>query len=137
MRRSWIVVLTLTPLWTAGLLWPTHPLASAQEAVKHSQVAAVRDGASNRDLPTDPTLHYVSHELCGIGLGGYCPGRYRACVRAGRPQAECQARLARCEECNHAMLNCRQKVGHQAGYTCAQCRKALDQCRAQLSAPSK
>jgi hypothetical protein len=35
------------------------------------------------------------------------------------------------------MLACREKVGHQAGYTCTKCRKALDTYRARLSVPEK
>jgi hypothetical protein len=138
MRIFWIVVLISAMLTTmAGLLSPASQLASAEEAVNQSRVALILDGALNRGLPANPNLQYMSHNLCGIGLGGYCPGRYRSCLRAGRPKAECEAWVERCDACNQAMADCRQKVGHQAGYTCDKCRQALDKCRANLSAPVK
>jgi hypothetical protein len=78
----------------------------------------------------NPAVQHVSDNLCGVGLGGYCPRGYRGCIRAGRPKTECEARLAQCDSCNRAMVQCRQKVGHLPGYTCVKCRKALDRCRA-------
>jgi hypothetical protein len=137
MRNAWIVVLMAAVLTTAGLLAPASRLASAQETTDRSHMALVLDRALDRGLPANPAPQYVSHELCGIGLGGYCPGRYRSCIRSGRPRAECQARLERCEACNQAMVACRQKVGHAPGYTCVRCRAALDKCRAGLAVPEK
>jgi hypothetical protein len=137
MRNFWIVAFISVTLTTAGVPSPTIQLASAQEAAEQSQAASLIDRALNGGLVGNPTVQYASQELCGIGLGGYCPRGYRGCIRAGRPKAECEARLARCDACNQAMVDCRQKVGHQAGYTCAECRQALDKCRASLSAPVK
>jgi hypothetical protein len=123
-------VVFLSMLLVAGLTLATSRLATAEEIVT-LRTTLVFDGALDRDLSSDnPAVQYVSHNLCGIGLGGYCPRGYRGCIRAGRPKAECEDRLEQCEACNQAMVQCRQKVGHQSGYTCAKCRKALDQCRA-------
>lgn len=133
MRNFWLVIVISATLATAGAL----SSASAQDAVERSRVVLIPDGASDRAQPADPSRRYVTHNLCGIGLGGYCPGRYRSCIRAGRPRAECETWVARCDACNQAMLECRQKVGHQPGSTCPPCRKALDKCRASLSAPVK
>jgi len=137
MRNCCILVLLSAALATVLLPSSRTQLASAQEIVKQSQLVAALDGTMNESPRLKPAPQFATHELCGIGLGGYCPGGYRACLRAGRPKAECEARNARCEACNQEMLECRQKVGHQPGYTCPQCRKALDRCRAGLSAPTK
>jgi hypothetical protein len=127
--RNLRLVAGLFVLIAAGLMLATGPLANAQEGI--TKVAAVTFGAPpNHDLPGDDAAQYVSHNLCGVDLGGYCPRGYRGCIRAGRPRAECEARLAHCESCNQAMVRCRNKVGHQPGLTCAKCRKALDHCRA-------
>ena len=125
-----LVVVFLSMLVVAGLMLATSRLATA-EGIVTLRTALTFDGALDRDLSRDnPAVQYVSHNLCGIGLGGYCPRGYRGCIRAGRPKAECEDRLEQCEACNQAMVQCRQKVGHQPGYSCAKCRKALDQCRA-------
>jgi|SRR6516225_4598069 len=87
--------------------------------------------------PASPIIQRVATNLCGIGLGGYCPGGYRACLRSGTPKAECDLILARCDECNQAMVDCREKVGVEPGYTCAKCRKALYRCRARMSVVPK
>jgi DNA-binding helix-hairpin-helix protein with protein kinase domain len=137
MRNFWLVLLISATLATAGLLSSASRSTSAEDAVDRSQVALILDGVPDRSPPAKPPLYYVKHDLCGIGLGGYCPGRYRSCIRAGRPKAECEAWVARCDACNQAMLECRQKVGHQPGYSCVKCRKKLDKCRASLSAPVK
>ncbi len=137
MRNFWIVVLLSAMLTAAGLLSPASQSASAQEAVNRTRVALILDGALNRDLPANPPLEYVSHNRCGVSLGGWCPGRVRSCIRAGRPAAECEAWGERCSACNQAMVDCREKVGHQAGYTCTKCRQALDKCRAGLSVSGK
>src|ERR1700730_3626331 len=137
MRNFWIVVLVSAMLTTAGLLSPPSRLATAQEAVDQSRVALIFDGALNRDLPANPLLQHVSHDRCGIGLGGWCPRLVRACLRAGRPDAACEAYGDRCEACNQAMVACRQKVGHRPGYTCDKCRAALTKCRDNLSPPLK
>ena len=145
MKNLWIVVLMSAMLTGAGQLSVASRSAGAQEIAQEitqatsdrSQVALIVGGALDRALPANPMLQYVNHELCGITLGGYCPGRYRSCIRAGRPKAHCEAWVARCDACNHAMLDCRQNVGHQPGYACTECRQALDKCRANLSAPVK
>jgi hypothetical protein len=121
-----LLVVFLSMLLVAGLILATSRLATAEAL----WTTLIFDGALDRDLSRDPAVQYVSHNLCGIGLGGYCPRGYRGCIRAGRPKAECEDRLEQCEACNQAMVQCRQKVGHQPGYSCAKCRKALDQCRA-------
>ncbi|HKA81346.1 MAG TPA: hypothetical protein VKD43_15000 [Xanthobacteraceae bacterium] len=136
MRHSWILLLLSALLAVGSLTSPSRP-AGAQDTGDPSRVSLLVDGASDRSAPINQQRYYVKHDLCGIGLGGYCPGRYRSCIRAGRPKAECEARVARCDACNQAMLECRQKVGHQPGYNCPQCRKDLDKCRASLSAPVK
>jgi hypothetical protein len=136
MRIFWVLLLLSSMLATNSLMSQNQP-ANAQDAVDRSQVALILDGVTDRSPPAKPPLYYVKHDLCGIGLGGYCPGRYRSCIRAGRPKAECEAWVERCDACNQAMLECRQKVGHQPGYSCVKCRKALDKCRASLSAPMK
>jgi hypothetical protein len=105
-------------------------LASAEETINEPRMALIFD--KNPDL-TASTIQYVASNLCGISLGGYCPGGYRACLRSGTPQAECNAILVRCNACNDHMLHCREKVGHEPGYTCAKCRKALFRCRAHMS----
>ena len=135
MRNFWTVLVLSAALMAAGALSPTIRQAGAQEEVKQAQVASLI--VLNGGQVGNPAVQYVSHELCGIGLGGYCPRGYRGCIRSGQPKAECEARLARCDDCNQEMVDCRQKVGHQAGYTCAKCRKALDKCRADLSVPMK
>jgi hypothetical protein len=78
-----------------------------------------------------PIAQPENHELCGIGLGGRCPRRYRSCRRA-QPEAVCEERNVRCENCTQAMFECRQQVGHVAGVTCEQCREEFDRCEAAL-----
>ena len=134
MRTFRIVILLAPLLASAALVLPTSREGSAQEA-EEAQLALVVDGSLRADRGDDPLLQLASHNLCGVTLGGYCPGRYRSCLRAGRPRAECDAFVARCNACNEAMLHCRQKVGHVPGFTCSKCRRALDRCRARLSAP--
>jgi len=125
-----LLVVFLSMLLVAGLTLATSRLATA-EGIVTLRTTLIFDGALDRDRSRDnPAVQYVSHDLCGISLGGYCPRGYRGCIRAGRPKAECEDRLEQCEACNQAMVQCRQKVGHQPGYSCAKCRKALDQCRA-------
>jgi len=135
--KNFCILLLLSAVLAIGSLTSPSRLAGAQEAVDQSRVALLLDGAPDRGVPAKPARQYAKHDLCGVGLGGYCPGRYRSCIRAGRPKAECEAWVARCDACNQAMLECRQKVGQQPGYTCAACRKDLDKCRAGLSAPVK
>ncbi len=135
MRKIWIVVMMSVMLTAAGLVSPANERAGAQEGA--TRLALMLDGTLERSLPANPLIQQVTHESCGVTLGGYCPGRYRSCIRAGRPQAECQARYDRCESCQHRMLECRQKVGHVAGYTCPKCLAALSKCRAGLALPAK
>lgn len=131
MKNTRSLILFLSILLLCELMIAESRLANAGEGITTLRTALTFDGALNRDLSRDnPAAWYVSHNLCGVDLGGYCPRGYRGCIRAGRPKSECEARLAQCESCNQAMVQCRQKVGHQPGYSCAKCRKALDQCRA-------
>jgi hypothetical protein len=131
MKNTRSLILFLSILLLCALMIAESRLANAGEGITTLRTALTFDGALNRDLSRDnPAAWYVSHNLCGVDLGGYCPRGYRGCIRAGRPKPECEARLAQCESCNQAMVQCRQKVGHQPGYSCAKCRKALDQCRA-------
>ena len=136
MRKCWFA-LVFAVICSADLLSPAQRFATAQEMVKHSNIALAMESTLDRGFARNSSVEFATHDLCGIGLGGYCPGRYRSCIRAGTPQAQCQVRLERCNACNHAMHDCRQQVGHQPGYTCAQCRQALDKCRAGISAPIK
>jgi hypothetical protein len=135
MRSFWIILAILAA--TTTLLLPASRPAHAEEAVNPAQIALLLDGHLKNALSANSTIERVTHNLCGIGLGGYCPGRYRSCIRAGRPQAECDAWVARCDACNEAMLHCRQRVGHLPGFTCTKCRRALDRCRAELSITPK
>jgi hypothetical protein len=105
--------------------------ASAGETIDEPRMALIF--SNNPELTANPAIQHVAGNLCGITLGGYCPGGYRACLRSGTPQAECNRILARCNACNDAMLHCREKVGHVPGYTCVKCRKALFRCRAHMS----
>ena len=132
-----LCVVGLMSAFLVMLLSPAGQLASAEERFSQSRMALIFDGALNRDLPTSPIIQRVATNLCGIGLGGYCPGGYRACLRSGTPKAECDLILARCDECNQAMVDCREKVGVEPGYTCAKCRKALYRCRARMSVVTK
>ena len=125
MRTIWIVLLSAL-LTTVGLLLPASRLANAQATADQGQVALLLDGSLNRAVPASPALQLVSHERCGVQLGGWCPGRVRSCLRSGEPAAKCELWGNRCEACNETMLACREKVGHQAGYTCTKCRKAMD-----------
>jgi hypothetical protein len=105
--RSLVVFLSM--LLVAGLILATSRLATA-EGIVNLRTTLIFDGALDRDLSRDnPAVQYVSHNLCGISLGGYCPRGYRGCIRAGRPKAECEDRLEQCEACNQAMVQCRQK----------------------------
>jgi hypothetical protein len=132
-----LCVVGLMSAFLVMLLSPTGQLASAEERFNQSRMALIFDSTLNRDLPTGPIIQRVASNLCGIGLGGYCPGGYRACLRSGTPKAECDLILARCDECNQAMVDCREKVGVEPGYTCAKCRKALYRCRARMSVVPK
>ena len=135
MRRMWFTVLMMGMLTAAGLISSASERANAQQAASPVQLALMLDGTLNRSLP--PLAEQATHNLCGIGLGGFCPGRVRSCIRSGRPKAECEAWGDACSACNHAMVECRQKVGHVAGATCGPCRAALSKCRAALSVPAK
>ncbi len=129
MRKFCFVVLSAL-VTVVGVLSLAGQAARGEEQLKATQVATLIDRLLDRDVPAMQSFQHVTHDLCGVTLGGYCPGRYRSCLRAGRPPAVCQARLEQCETCNHNMLDCRRQVGHQPGYTCVKCRKALDKCRA-------
>jgi hypothetical protein len=67
---------------------------------------------------------------------GHAGNEFQLVTTPNRPASSalpCRRRCSpasQCESCNQAMVQCRQKVGHQPGYSCAKCRKALDQCRA-------
>lgn len=128
MRTYWITAVMSVLLTAACLVWSASEPTGAQEA--SSQLALTLDGTLDRSLPDNRNVQRVMHELCGVTLGGYCPGRYRACVRSGRPKAECEVWADRCAACNTAMAECRQKVGHEAGFSCPDCKAALDKCRA-------
>ena len=132
-----LCIIGLVSAMLVVLVSPAGQLAAAEETVNQSRMALIFDSVKNRDLTASPTIQYVATNLCGIGLGGFCPGGYRACLRSGTPQGECDAILARCNACNDAMADCREKVGHEPGYTCAKCRKALFRCRARMSVPAK
>ena len=132
-----LCVVGLMSVFLVMLLSPAGQLASAEERFSQSRMALILDSTLNRDLPTSRIIQRVATNLCGIGLGGYCPGGYRACLRSGTPKAECDLILARCDECNQAMVDCREKVGVEPGYTCAKCRKALYRCRADMSVVPK
>jgi hypothetical protein len=109
-RGPWIVALTAALLAAAALVSTGNQSARAQ---------------------VTPIAQPESHELCGIGLGGRCPRRYRSCRRT-QPKEVCDERNARCEACAQAMFDCRQQVGHVDGVTCEQCREAFDRCEAAL-----
>jgi hypothetical protein len=128
-----LCVVGLMSAFLVMLLPPAGQLASAEERFNQSPIALIFDSTLNRDLPAGPIIQRVASNLCGISLGGYCPEGYRACLRSGTPKAECDLILARCDECNQAMVDCREKVGVEPGYTCAKCRKALNRCRARMS----
>jgi hypothetical protein len=132
-----LCVVGLMSAFLVMLLSPIGQLASAEERFNQSRMALIFDSTLNSGLPTGPIVQRVASNLCGIGLGGYCPGGYRACLRSGTPKAECDLILARCDECNQAMVDCREKVGVEPGYTCAKCRKALYRCRARMSVVPK
>jgi len=129
-----LCVIRLMSAFLVMLLSSAVQLASAEERLNQSRMALTFDSTLNRNLPI---IQRVATNLCGIGLGGYCPGGYRACLRSGTPKAECDLILARCDECNQAMVDCREKVGVEPGYTCAKCRKALYRCRARMSVVPK
>ena len=132
-----LCVVGLMSAFLVMLLSPASQSASAEERFSQSRMALIFDSTLNRDPPTSRIIQRVATNLCGIGLGGYCPGGYRACLRSGTPKAECDLILARCDECNQAMVDCREKVGVEHGYTCAKCRKALYRCRAHMSVVPK
>jgi hypothetical protein len=132
MRRYWIVVLMAALLTAAGFVSSAATPASAQEAT--IKLALVPGGTLDGALA--PLAEEATHNLCGIGLGGRCPRGYRACLRT-QPRHVCDEWLGRCERCTHEMAECRQKVGHVAGFTCVKCRAAFDKCEAALSVPSK
>jgi hypothetical protein len=104
----------------------------ASMAALLTTAALVSTGSQSASAQVTPIAQPESHELCGIGLGGRCPRRYRSCRRT-QPQAVCDERNVRCEACSQAMFECRQQVGHVAGVTCEQCREAFARCEAALS----
>jgi hypothetical protein len=126
MRNLWLALLVSAMFATSGLLWSAGRSANAHELAGQSRAALIVDGALNSAAPG---LEYVAHNSCGVSLGGWCPRGVRSCLREGKPKSQCETWGDRCDACSQAMVSCREKVGHRAGFTCTKCRQAWDKCR--------
>ena len=128
MRTRWITALISVVLTAVCLVLAAGEQPGAREILgRIASLSAV--GPDSSGLRDGGLIQRASHETCDVTLKGYCSGRYRSCVRDGKPKAACEAWADRCAVCSAAMSKCRRKVGHEAGATCTNCKAALTKCR--------